>query len=496
MPASKNPLSTVQISNSARCVLSSIDEENAKAAEIERRNKFIKARIPVGRGNNLKIAERGRQLAKATTNCRVKDDGETCGEVVMNDQFTLRVSPSGPTPRRALAMKSRNVGAMYKGSDKKSVENVSVESKCEVEVGQKKNIDPKMKPTSFSAPTVKKTLLTDLMMKPNLLTDPTVKPTLLTDPIVTLTPLIDSNTTKNPSIPSGLMDLIKSSIPAESPDVEWDDVIGLSELKRSLLTSVVVSQRRVKLFVGLRKPKKSFLLYGPPGTGKTLIVKAIAKASGFVFFNVLPSIVTSKFRGESEKLISSLFEMAKSYEKAIIFFDEIDSLAMKRGGQSEHEASRRFMSEFLVRLQECSETHNNIYIFAATNRPWDIDSAVLRRFQVKSYVPLPTKEDRCLILKRLLVEHTLMSNFDFDKISGYLDGYSPSDIRNICSSAANYPLDDYLGGFNDSALNRSSFLDVSVDLPIGETHFLKAIGTTPKSVTKDELKEFEKYMEQ
>uniref|UniRef100_A0AC35UFL6 AAA domain-containing protein n=1 Tax=Rhabditophanes sp. KR3021 TaxID=114890 RepID=A0AC35UFL6_9BILA len=434
---------------SGRSILASIDAEIEKAPDMKGRNKFIKPRkIAEGIIKVAKVTmDKNKQLGALVKNCREEPDSVEKAECVDKDKWSppRGIIPSKIPPRQALVRKAKTGNTVSRRSEKTSRRSKSVKGQKGKEVGEEKSNAP-----------------------------------------IAVT---------KPSVESGLADLIRSSIPAESPDVEWDDVIGLSELKRSLLTSVVVSQRRVKLFVGLRKPKKSFLLYGPPGTGKTLVVKAIAKASGFVFFNVLPSVVTSKFRGESEKLISSLFEVAKSYEKAIIFFDEIDSLAMKRGGQSEHEASRRFMSEFLVRLQECSEGHNNVYIFAATNRPWDIDSAVLRRFQVKSYVPLPTREDRCLILKRLLVEHTLTPTFDFEEISGHLEGYSPSDIRNICSSAANYPLDEYLGGFNDSVLNKSSFLDVSVDLPIGETHFLKAIGMTPKSVTKDELKEFEKYME-
>uniref|UniRef100_A0A0N5A5L1 AAA domain-containing protein n=1 Tax=Parastrongyloides trichosuri TaxID=131310 RepID=A0A0N5A5L1_PARTI len=293
-------------------------------------------------------------------------------------------------------------------------------------------------------------------------------------------------------VPKEIADILSGCLMEKGDKTSWKDIIGLEEIKRFILLNVKTAPKLKKIFRGIRKPMKKILLYGPPGTGKTLIGRAIANSCGRKFLMVTPSILTSKWRGDSEKLIKHLFDMAKAYAPSLIFFDEIDGFCMERGSKSEHEASRRSMSEFLVRFEDLNKSDDDVFVIAATNTPWDLDGAVVRRFDYQFYVPLPNIESRVNIIKKCLFEIDIEEGFNFEKIAEKLDGYSASDIVRICRRSSLKSVEDYFSNvdFEESFDFQN---ESNTYLPVLENDFYYYIECTPSSVSTETLKKYLEY---
>jgi SpoVK/Ycf46/Vps4 family AAA+-type ATPase len=237
---------------------------------------------------------------------------------------------------------------------------------------------------------------------------------------------------------------IEESILDCDPNVKFDDVKGLEDVKKIMNETIVLPTQRPDIFKGLLSPAKGILLYGPPGTGKTMLAKAIATECKSTFFNISASTLTSKWMGEGEKLMRALFQLANERAPAVIFIDEIDSIMGARGGQ-EHEASRRLKTEFLVQFDGVSSTgsaEKNLLVLAATNRPQDLDEAALRRLTRRIYMPLPDEPAR-----EALVEHKLKdanksySEDDFKTMVNEITvGYSCADLNAFVKEAAMAPI--------------------------------------------------------
>ncbi|XP_065027890.1 uncharacterized protein LOC135651607 isoform X2 [Musa acuminata AAA Group] len=226
-----------------------------------------------------------------------------------------------------------------------------------------------------------------------------------------------------------------------SPDVKWESIKGLDNAKRLLKEAVVMPIKYPKYFTGLLSPWKGILLFGPPGTGKTMLAKAVATECKTTFFNISASSIVSKWRGDSEKLVRVLFELARHHAPATIFLDEIDAIISQRGeARSEHEASRRLKTELLIQMDGLTKTNELVFVLAATNLPWELDAAMLRRLEKRILVPLPEPEARRAMFEELLPSVPAKAEVPYDCLVEKTEGYSGSDIRLVCKEAAMQPL--------------------------------------------------------
>ena len=229
----------------------------------------------------------------------------------------------------------------------------------------------------------------------------------------------------------------------EVSTVHWDDAGGLEDVKQHLKEAVEWPMKTPEMFTRLGiKPPKGILLYGPPGCGKTLLARAVATESEANFISIKGPEVFSKWVGESEKAIREVFRKARMAAPSIVFLDEIDSLAPRRGiGFSDSGVSERVISQLLTEMDGIVSLED-IVVIAATNRPDMVDTAVLRpgRFDRLIYVPEPDEKSRLQILKLYTKGMPIATDVDLCQLAALTKYYSGADIESLCREAAMHTL--------------------------------------------------------
>ncbi|NXK77128.1 KTNA1 protein, partial [Amazona guildingii] len=295
-----------------------------------------------------------------------------------------------------------------------------------------------------------------------------------------------------------LVEALERDIISQNPNIRWDDIADLVEAKKLLKEAVVLPMWMPEFFKGIRRPWKGVLMVGPPGTGKTLLAKAVATECKTTFFNVSSSTLTSKYRGESEKLVRLLFEMARFYAPTTIFIDEIDSICSRRGTSEEHEASRRVKAELLVQMDgvggatENDDPSKMVMVLAATNFPWDIDEALRRRLEKRIYIPLPSAKGREELLRINLQELELADDVDLANIAEKMEGYSGADITNVCRDASLMAMRRRIEGLTPEEIRNLSRDDMH--MPTTMEDFEIALKKVSKSVSAADIEKYEKWI--
>ena len=274
-------------------------------------------------------------------------------------------------------------------------------------------------------------------------------------------------------------DDVKKWQTAEIPKIKFSDVAGLEDVKKAITIRMINPIKypdKYKMYG--KKRGGGVLLYGPPGTGKTMIAKAIANEVGAKFYAVKGSDIVSKWVGDSEKNINSLFQEANKQDRAIIFIDEMDSLIGRRGLDTHND---KRVNEFLQQIDGFAGRNPNLLLLGATNRPWDIDSAAMRsgRFSQKIYLPLPDAPARKFMIEKNMKGVPVAKDFDIDRIVEQTEMYSGADIEELCDRAKDEPLLKAIATDSVILVTNKDFDDV--------------LEKIPPSVTEKELKQFEEY---
>jgi transitional endoplasmic reticulum ATPase len=255
-------------------------------------------------------------------------------------------------------------------------------------------------------------------------------------------------------------------IVSEKPNVRFDQIAGLDDVKEAINLRVIYPFRNPDAASRFKKKAGGgILLYGPPGTGKTMIAKAIATELDAQFLNVKSSNIMSQWVGVAEQNLARLFEVARRYPISVVFLDETEALVGKRGGQST--VMNRVVPEFLSQVDGLDPKVNCILLMGATNRPWDMDEAALRtgRFGEKFYVGLPDAAARKLILHFNLDGIPSAPDVDIPSLAERLDGYSGADIAGVCIKATDLPFQRQIRSGSEAILTREDMDRAVIEVP-------------------------------
>ncbi|CAL9207066.1 unnamed protein product [Musa hybrid cultivar] len=282
-------------------------------------------------------------------------------------------------------------------------------------------------------------------------------------------------------------------VPPKEIRVTFDDIGALDETKKLLHELIILPLQRPELFKGLLEPSRGILLFGPPGTGKTMLAKALAHEAGATFINVSMSAIASKWFGHSESNTRALFTLAAKVAPTIIFIDEVDCILGQKTSERDTKAS--VTNEFMIHWDGLlTKSEDRILVLAATNRPFNLDEAIIRRFEHRIMVGLPSQESRESILRTLLSKEKT-EQLDFKELATMTVGYSGSDLKNLCVAAAYRPLRELIQREQPTRLKKQSNKQGSVKpttacRSINMEDLRKAINQVAKScATKSSLVE-------
>ncbi|XP_045451298.1 outer mitochondrial transmembrane helix translocase isoform X3 [Melitaea cinxia] len=230
----------------------------------------------------------------------------------------------------------------------------------------------------------------------------------------------------------------------EEINVNWKDIAGLDHLINELRETVILPIQKRELFADSRltQPPKGVLLHGPPGCGKTLIAKATAKEANMSFINLDVSLLTDKWYGETQKLAAAVFSLAVKLQPCIVFIDEIESFLRTRT-QHDHEATAMMKTQFMSLWDGLiTDPACTVIIMGATNRPQDLDRAIQRRMPATFHVAMPAAPQRERILQLILRAEPTASDIDYSRLGAATEGFSGSDLHELCRQAAVYRVRD------------------------------------------------------
>ncbi|QGA67841.1 CDC48 family AAA ATPase [Sulfolobus sp. E11-6] len=305
-------------------------------------------------------------------------------------------------------------------------------------------------------------------------------------------------------VPSGLREIY-----IEVPEVKWTDIGGLEEIKEELKEVVEYPLKYSELYQNSGiEPPKGILLFGPPGTGKTMLAKAVATESGANFIAVRGPEILSKWVGESEKAVREIFRKARMYAPAVIFFDEIDSIAPIRGISYDSGVTERIVNQLLAEMDGI-EKLENVVVIAATNRPDILDPALLRpgRFEKLIYVPPPDKKARIEILKVHTRNIVLGEDISLEDVAEKTEGYTGADLAALVREATMRAIRESMKICIDKANENCKSTDTECrdktmkecmkvnGVKVSLRHFEEAMKKVKPSITQDMLQFYQNWVE-
>lgn len=274
-------------------------------------------------------------------------------------------------------------------------------------------------------------------------------------------------------------------------NIKWSEIGGLEEEKGSIMEAVFFAIASPD--VNINVPKlRNILLFGPPGTGKTTIAKAISSNIDATFFNVTISELLSRYVGDSERLVSKLYDTARDMSPSVVFIDEIESLVRKR---DENKSTTSVLQQFLGQLDGFSTGEQFVLTVAATNIPWELDQAILSRFEKKIYIGLPDPGTRKRILEINTKDKGYTVNANLSGIASRTENFSGRDLNFLCSDAIRTMLrranSDLIGKL-DNGVSNGSKMNYRVK-PLEESDFMQAMERTKPASDRETLNQYMKW---